>query len=247
MKINVLRRFYIALFLLVSLLHANSQQVLSLKEPKIKSTDVEQLQKVLLYYGYDPGKQGVDGVFGQATEKALKDYQKSLGKEPTGIIAVTDIPVELLWSPKINGPVKDKVSPVSNPKNSNITTGKKLSTKFGSWVIPSENELGERYYDFKLSPSERFITAYFYSPDGDQTLGIPFYCVDLLTGKKELYYGLQITGHNSDKDQTRIAEGKLSILINDIYWTADERLFISIESFDSGKSVHDGYYLVVKP
>jgi peptidoglycan hydrolase-like protein with peptidoglycan-binding domain len=246
MKINLLKTIYTVILIFCFLLPLNAQQLLSLKDLKLKGADVERLQKVLLYYGFDLDKWGADGVFGQATEKALKEYQKSIGKEPTGIISVAELPEELFWKPKITGPVKEKAIPKKTAKDSTIIAGKKTTSRYGSWNIPSENNMGERYYDFQLSPSERFITAFFYSPNGDQPFGIPFYCIDLLTDKKELYYGFQIAGRNSDKDQTLITEGKLSIIIKEIYWTADERLFIKIETVEAGKKREDGYYLIVK-
>ena len=246
MKIILLKIIYALTLLFCFLLPLEAEQLLSLNDPKLKGAEVEQLQKVLLYYGFDLDKWGVDGVFGQATEKALKEYQKSIGKEPTGIISVDDIQIELIWEPKITGPVQKSVILKKNSRDSTIFAGKKLTTRFGSWNIPSENNLGEKYYNFQLSPSERFIIASFYSPNGDQSFGIPFYCHDLLTNKKELYYGFQIIGRNSDKDQNLIAEGKLSILIKSIYWSVNEQLFINIETIEAGRSHIDVYNLIVK-
>ena len=46
--------------------------------------DVKQLQRYLLQLGYDLGKWGADGEFGDATELAVKDFQKKNGLEADG-------------------------------------------------------------------------------------------------------------------------------------------------------------------
>ena len=46
--------------------------------------DVKQLQQYLIQLGYDLGKWGADGEFGDATELAVKDFQKKNGLEADG-------------------------------------------------------------------------------------------------------------------------------------------------------------------
>lgn len=49
-----------------------------------KGSEVEELQKILLYLGYDP--QGADGIFGGNTKKAVIAFQKANGLEPDGVV-----------------------------------------------------------------------------------------------------------------------------------------------------------------
>ena len=48
-------------------------------------TDVRELQEKLVALGFDVGSCGVDGDFGEDTEKAVKLFQKANGLEATGV------------------------------------------------------------------------------------------------------------------------------------------------------------------
>lgn len=52
--------------------------------PKDKNEYVEAMQALLIGYGYNCGKEGVDGSNGPATQKALKQYQADNGLEVDG-------------------------------------------------------------------------------------------------------------------------------------------------------------------
>lgn len=49
-----------------------------------KGEQVKTLQRLLVAFGYDIGKSGVDGSFGGATERAVKEFQKKSGLEVDG-------------------------------------------------------------------------------------------------------------------------------------------------------------------
>ena len=49
-----------------------------------KGEDVKALQTLLIGYGFDCGSSGVDGSFGNATDKALREYQKTNGLTADG-------------------------------------------------------------------------------------------------------------------------------------------------------------------
>ncbi|MGH2840719.1 MAG: peptidoglycan-binding domain-containing protein, partial [Solirubrobacteraceae bacterium] len=49
-----------------------------------KGQAVEDLQEALKALGFSPGK--VDGIFGAATEKAVKAFQASVGIDADGIV-----------------------------------------------------------------------------------------------------------------------------------------------------------------
>ena len=48
--------------------------------------DVIECQEDLIQLGYDLGPSGVDGKFGARTEKAVKDFQQSVGLNSDGIV-----------------------------------------------------------------------------------------------------------------------------------------------------------------
>ena len=52
----------------------------------IDGEDVKQMQEALDSLGYDLGEPGVDGIFGDITENALKAFQNNHNLEPTGIL-----------------------------------------------------------------------------------------------------------------------------------------------------------------
>lgn len=51
-----------------------------------KGESVKALQILLIGYGCSCGSSGVDGSFGPATEKAVKEYQKSVGLDADGVV-----------------------------------------------------------------------------------------------------------------------------------------------------------------
>lgn len=68
--------------------------------------DVAQLQQFLLDQGFDDkGRLAIDETFGLSTERAVKDWQKSVGHPATGVIDSSQLlfmPHELLVSSKLN-------------------------------------------------------------------------------------------------------------------------------------------------
>lgn len=51
-----------------------------------EGSDVKELQNLLLQLGYDLGKWGADGDFGDMTEMAVREFQKKKGLEVDGIV-----------------------------------------------------------------------------------------------------------------------------------------------------------------
>ena len=49
-----------------------------------KGPEVKQLQERLMGLGYKPGS--ADGIFGVATEVAVKDFQKKMGLKADGVV-----------------------------------------------------------------------------------------------------------------------------------------------------------------
>lgn len=72
-----------------------------------KGQYVTMAQKELLQRGYDLGKWGADGDFGQATEKAVKQFQRDWGLEQDGIIGPAT------WDMLLKAPIKEKTYTVT--------------------------------------------------------------------------------------------------------------------------------------
>jgi len=65
---------------------------LALTSPRTTGADVEQLQRFLLGEGFDDeGRLTVDGEFGRATERAVEDWQESLGLDETGSVDASEV------------------------------------------------------------------------------------------------------------------------------------------------------------
>ncbi|MCX7831843.1 MAG: N-acetylmuramoyl-L-alanine amidase [Actinobacteria bacterium] len=59
-------------------------RTLYLHYPFFKGRDVLELQKILKSFGFNPGP--LDGIFGPLTEKAVREFQMSVGLVPDGIV-----------------------------------------------------------------------------------------------------------------------------------------------------------------
>jgi peptidoglycan hydrolase-like protein with peptidoglycan-binding domain len=51
-----------------------------------RGDDVREMQEALMARGYDLGRWGADGIFGNQTLKALKAFQKDSGIKADGIV-----------------------------------------------------------------------------------------------------------------------------------------------------------------
>lgn len=59
-------------------------RLLYLHHPFLRGRDVLELQKILKSFGFNPGP--IDGIFGPLTEKAVREFQMSVGLVPDGIV-----------------------------------------------------------------------------------------------------------------------------------------------------------------
>lgn len=51
-----------------------------------RGDDVVKVQTALVAKGYNVGPEGIDGIFGQHTEAAVKQFQSDNGLDPDGIV-----------------------------------------------------------------------------------------------------------------------------------------------------------------
>ncbi|NLA07090.1 MAG: L,D-transpeptidase family protein [Firmicutes bacterium] len=69
---------------------------LCLTHPHLRGHDVAELQERLLTLGFFEGK--VDGIFGISTDSAVREFQKAVNMEPTGLVT------DLVWLRMGTGP-----------------------------------------------------------------------------------------------------------------------------------------------
>ncbi len=91
-----------------------------------KGKDVKSIQQMLIKDGYSVGACGADGVFGKATETALRAYQKDHGLKVDGIVGNQTL-TSLTSGEK--APVGKITIPVPAPKQTTPTATKKETPK----------------------------------------------------------------------------------------------------------------------
>lgn len=106
-----------------------------------KGEDVKQLQKDLIELGYDLGTWGADGDFGNATDKAVRAFQKKNGLDADGWVGKNTYAA-------IEKALAEKRKPVSAPAESSFKVGDEVKLKSGakytsgkvpqSWVYNSK-------------------------------------------------------------------------------------------------------------
>ncbi|HEX2025075.1 MAG TPA: N-acetylmuramoyl-L-alanine amidase [Actinomycetota bacterium] len=74
-------------------------RVLYLRHPSVRGDDVRAVQRRLNLLGFDPGRE--DGIFGDQTGRAVRDFQRNVGLRPDGIVgpSTTDALDRLLAAP----------------------------------------------------------------------------------------------------------------------------------------------------
>jgi N-acetylmuramoyl-L-alanine amidase len=77
-------------------------RTLYLHAPFFRGDDVRALQQKLNALGFDAGRQ--DGMFGQATDQALREFQRNVGEDPDGIAGPHVIGVLERMRPQASGP-----------------------------------------------------------------------------------------------------------------------------------------------
>ncbi len=107
--------------LLVHKSYRLGERLLYLHYPYLEGNDVYELQKSLKSLGFNPGP--LDAVFGSATEKALREFQLSVGIQPDGILGpvtlkkLNDLIMSLGHSSVVDYPARDvNKSPLANIK-----------------------------------------------------------------------------------------------------------------------------------
>ncbi|HYZ11234.1 MAG TPA: N-acetylmuramoyl-L-alanine amidase [Actinomycetota bacterium] len=82
---------------------ALGDRVLYLRRPNIRGDDVRALQRRLNILGFDPGRE--DGIFGDQTAQAVRDFQRNVGLRSDGIVGPTTLEaLDRLLAAPVTGP-----------------------------------------------------------------------------------------------------------------------------------------------
>jgi N-acetylmuramoyl-L-alanine amidase len=83
--------------------YALGDRVLYLRRPPGRGDDVRALQRRLNLLGFDPGRE--DGIFGDQTGQAVRDFQLNVGLRPDGIVGPTTLDaLDRLLAAPVRGP-----------------------------------------------------------------------------------------------------------------------------------------------
>jgi N-acetylmuramoyl-L-alanine amidase len=77
-------------------------RTLYLHSPLHRGDDVRALQRKLNALGFDAGRE--DGLFGQLTDRAVREFQRNVGAEPDGIVGIETIATLGRMRPSESGP-----------------------------------------------------------------------------------------------------------------------------------------------
>ena len=83
-----------------------------------KGDAVKKVQIKLMELGFDVGIEGDDGKFGPHTEDAVKEFQKSIGKEPTGELSKSELDTLMSKSGGVSGILSRILKPKAKPGKS---------------------------------------------------------------------------------------------------------------------------------
>jgi N-acetylmuramoyl-L-alanine amidase len=82
--------------------YALGDRVLYLRVPPFRGDDVRELQRLLNALGFDAGRE--DGIFGPATDRAVREFQRNVGELPDGIVGPETLAALARLRPQVNGP-----------------------------------------------------------------------------------------------------------------------------------------------
>jgi N-acetylmuramoyl-L-alanine amidase len=82
--------------------YALGDRVLYLRARPFRGDDVRELQRLLNALGFDAGRE--DGIFGPATDRAVREFQRNVGELPDGIVGPETLAALQRLRPQVNGP-----------------------------------------------------------------------------------------------------------------------------------------------
>lgn len=82
--------------------YAFGDRILYLRYPSYRGDDVRALQASMNLLGFDAGRE--DGIFGERTDRAVKEFQRNVGLPPDGILGATTVAAVGRLRPVAQGP-----------------------------------------------------------------------------------------------------------------------------------------------
>lgn len=82
--------------------YALGDRVLYLRARPFRGDDVRELQRLLNALGFDAGRE--DGIFGPATDRAVREFQRNVGEVPDGIVGLETLAALQRLRPQVDGP-----------------------------------------------------------------------------------------------------------------------------------------------
>ncbi len=110
--------------------YALGDRVLYLRRPNFRGDDVRALQRRLNILGFDPGRE--DGIFGDQTAQAVRDFQRNVGLRSDGIVGPTTLKaLDRLLAAPVTGPGRAAVRETEAVRGSGSLSGRTVAVDPG--------------------------------------------------------------------------------------------------------------------
>ena len=128
----------------------------------MEGEDVKELQTLLIQFGYDLGKWGADGDFGDMTEMAVRDFQMDRGLEVDGVVG-EDTVAALLKTEADNVPENAKQVAIEGgncyARSDPSTAGKILGTCYKGTYYPYGGEVENGWHSITYNGKTAWVSG----------------------------------------------------------------------------------------
>lgn len=109
--------------------YALGDRILYLRYPYFRGDDVRALQDRLNVLGFDPGRE--DGIFGDQTGQAVREFQRNVGLNPDGIVGLTTLQALDRLRRPLPGPARTAVQETEDLREHRTLTGRTIAIDAG--------------------------------------------------------------------------------------------------------------------
>ncbi|HET6770288.1 MAG TPA: N-acetylmuramoyl-L-alanine amidase [Actinomycetota bacterium] len=109
--------------------YALGDRVLYLRYPYFRGDDVRALQRRLNVLGFDPGRE--DGIFGDQTSLAVRDFQQNVGLASDGIVGATTLDALDRLRPPVPGPGRTSIRESESLRSPTSLAGRRVALDVG--------------------------------------------------------------------------------------------------------------------
>lgn len=128
----------------------------------MEGEDVKELQTLLIQFGYDLGKWGADGDFGDTTEMAVRDFQMDRGLEVDGVVG-EDTVAALLKTEADNVPENAKQVAIENgncyARSAPNTNGAILGTCYRGTYYPYAGDAENGWHSIMYNSKKAWVSG----------------------------------------------------------------------------------------